>query len=84
MKKQEALDILELGSNASNSSVKSAYRRLASLHHPDKGGDSEKFKQCNEAYKLLIKITICEYCNGTGTQIIKKGLHQMKIKCAHC
>ncbi len=30
--------------------VKAAYRALATLHHPDHGGDVEKMKQINAAY----------------------------------
>ena len=33
--------------------IKKAYRRLALLHHPDRGGDQEKFKQIIEAYDIL-------------------------------
>ena len=31
------------------------YRRLAQKHHPDKGGDSEKFVKLTKAYHVLIK-----------------------------
>lgn len=31
-----------------------AYRRLAMEHHPDQGGDSEKFIELNEAYERLV------------------------------
>lgn len=33
--------------------VKKAFLKLAKEHHPDKGGDAEKFKQINEAYDIL-------------------------------
>jgi curved DNA-binding protein len=33
--------------------IKRAYRRLASQHHPDKGGNTEKFQQIEEAYRTL-------------------------------
>jgi curved DNA-binding protein len=33
--------------------VKKAYRKLASKHHPDKGGDPEQFKKIQEAYETL-------------------------------
>lgn len=33
--------------------LKKAFRRLASQHHPDKGGDPIKFKAVNEAYQTL-------------------------------
>lgn len=33
--------------------VKKAYRKLANKHHPDKGGNEEKFKEIKEAYELI-------------------------------
>ena len=33
--------------------IKQAYRRLASQHHPDKGGDTAKFQEIQEAYATL-------------------------------
>jgi DnaJ-class molecular chaperone len=33
--------------------IKRAYRRLASQHHPDKGGDTTKFQEIEEAYRTL-------------------------------
>ena len=38
-------DILSLEKTANESQIKKAYRKLAMKHHPDKGGDPEKFKQ---------------------------------------
>lgn len=33
--------------------IKKAYRKLASQHHPDKGGDKAKFQEIQEAYSTL-------------------------------
>lgn len=33
--------------------IKRAYRRLASQHHPDKGGDTARFQEIEEAYRVL-------------------------------
>jgi DnaJ homolog subfamily A member 2 len=33
--------------------IKKAYRRASLMHHPDKGGDPEKFKQIQHAYEVL-------------------------------
>lgn len=46
-------DTLGLTSDASEKDVKQAYRKLASKHHPDKGGDEEKFKEVQEAYERI-------------------------------
>lgn len=47
-------EILGVGKGASKDEIKSAYRKLAHQHHPDKkGGDEKKFKEINEAYQIL-------------------------------
>ncbi len=47
-------EILGVKKDASDEEVKKAYRRLAHQYHPDKpSGDSEKFKEINEAYQVL-------------------------------
>ena len=33
--------------------IKKAYRKMASAHHPDKGGDKEKFQEIQAAYETL-------------------------------
>lgn len=38
---------------ASADEIKRAYRRMASQHHPDKGGDKIKFQEVEEAYRIL-------------------------------
>lgn len=49
----ELYDILEIPTSASSGEIKKAYRKKALKHHPDKGGDVEKFKQINSAYEIL-------------------------------
>lgn len=45
--------ILGVEKNASGDEIKKAFRKLAHQHHPDKGGDPEKFKEINEAFQVL-------------------------------
>jgi hypothetical protein len=45
--------ILGLPDFASIEEVKKAFRELAKKHHPDRGGDPEKFKKILKAYKIL-------------------------------
>ena len=44
---------LGINKTAGQDEIKKAYRRLASQHHPDKGGDTAKFQQIEEAYRIL-------------------------------
>ena len=46
-------DILGVSKSASQDEIKTAFRKKAHEHHPDKGGDAEKFKEYNEAYQIL-------------------------------
>jgi molecular chaperone DnaJ len=44
---------LGVSKTATSDEIKKAFRKLALKHHPDKGGDAEKFRQINEAYQTL-------------------------------
>lgn len=44
---------LGVNSTASQDEIKKAYRKLASQHHPDKGGDTAKFQELQTAYNTL-------------------------------
>lgn len=46
-------DTLGLNKDATFDEIKKAYRKLALVHHPDKSGNTEKFKEINEAYEIL-------------------------------
>lgn len=53
MAKKDYYQILGVAKNASPDEIKKAFRRLAVLHHPDRGGDEARFKEINEAYEVL-------------------------------
>lgn len=46
-------ETLGVGKDASSDEIKKAFRRLASQHHPDKGGDTAKFQEIQAAYDVL-------------------------------
>lgn len=54
MAKKDYYDTLGVPKGASDEDIKTAFRKLAHKHHPDKtGGDDSKFKEINEAYQTL-------------------------------
>lgn len=46
-------EILGVPEKATAEEIKRAYRKLASQHHPDKGGDKAKFQEIQTAYDTL-------------------------------
>jgi DnaJ-class molecular chaperone len=44
---------LNIDKNATADDIKKAYRKMASKHHPDKGGSKEEFQKIEEAYRTL-------------------------------
>ena len=44
---------LGVAKNATPDEIKKSYRKLASKHHPDKGGDTATFQKIEEAYRIL-------------------------------
>ena len=57
MSKRDYYEILGVARTATDQEIKSAYRRLAVLHHPDKNPNNaaaeDKFKEAAEAYTVL-------------------------------
>lgn len=46
-------DALGLARGCTAEQVRAAYRRLALIHHPDRGGDRARFESICEAYRVL-------------------------------
>ena len=57
MTKRDYYDVLGVNKSASADQIKTAYRKLAVKHHPDKNkgnkDSEEKFKEASEAYHIL-------------------------------
>jgi len=53
MSSKSLYDILNVTKNNTCTEIKKAYLKLARTHHPDKGGDQEKFKEITQASEIL-------------------------------
>jgi len=46
-------DVLGIGKDADEKTIKKAYRKLCLKHHPDKGGNEKTFQEINAAHEIL-------------------------------
>lgn len=66
-------ELLGVDPNASETELKKAHRKLALKHHPDKGGDPERFKEINEAYDVLRDGEKRKIYDQYGEEAMKEG-----------
>lgn len=72
--------VLGLSPGASEEEVKKAYRKLASKHHPDKGGDTAKFQEIQAAYEAITSGKANQYDSRNFHEFGQNGfndLHEM-------
>ena len=50
---RDLYEVLGVSKGAETSEIRTAYKQLAKEHHPDKGGDPEKFKELSQAHEVL-------------------------------
>jgi DnaJ-class molecular chaperone len=62
----QAADVLGIELPTEMRIAKKAYRNLAMLFHPDKGGDPEKFREIEAAYRLIGESP--EHLTGAGDE----------------
>jgi len=67
MSDKDLYSVLGVSRNADISEIRSAYKQLAKEHHPDKGGDPEKFKEISQAHEVLSSEDRRKMYDMTGT-----------------
>jgi hypothetical protein len=53
--REQALAVLGLGDPVDGPTIKRRYRALAMCHHPDRGGDPERFRAVRRAFEVLVR-----------------------------
>ncbi len=77
MAKRDYYEVLGVGKDASEQDIKSAYRRLAMKHHPDRNPDDakaeERFKEASEAAEVLLDKEKRAAYNQFGHEAVQGG-----------
>lgn len=63
---RKAYLILGLEEGTSVDVCKKEYRRLSLIHHPDRGGDAEKFSQLTDAFETIKQAHQVGMLNGVS------------------
>jgi curved DNA-binding protein CbpA len=63
-------EVLGVAKDATAAQIKSAYRKLVKVHHPDKGGDEEQFRKITQAYEVLSNANRREKYDATGDDTV--------------
>lgn len=83
--KEQALSVLGLSSDASDTEIQATVRRLLQANHPDRpGGDMEVFHSVNAAKQFLQKTKLCQNCGGLKVTKIKQGRATVLVPCEVC
>lgn len=66
-------EVLGVSKDATSKEIKKAFRDLCKIHHPDKGGEEEKFQELDKAYQILINKELREkYDQGESMDSIQE------------
>ena len=49
-------EVLGIKKEANEKEIKNAYKSMARIHHPDSGGDAERFKKVREAFDKALEV----------------------------
>jgi DnaJ homolog subfamily A member 2 len=84
----KCFEVLGLAPMATPDEVKQAWRRLAGVHHPDRGGDPSEFDRLRKLYGEALAVAeapkTCTKCGGSGKIRRVNGWASIDIPCDHC
>lgn len=84
----KAFQTLGLPDMATPEEVKAKWRKLAMIHHPDRGGNVVEFNEIRKAYKVALDEASqpkpCSGCNGTGKTTVAHGFSSVEVVCQSC
>ena len=69
-------EILGITKTVTEQEIKKIYKKLAIKHHPDRGGDQEKFKEIAAAYEVLIDKDKRQIYDQFGEEGLKQHMQQ--------
>jgi len=65
--------VLGVEKHATEREIKNAFRKAAKLHHPDMGGDAEKFKEVEKAKQILLDPQKRKLYDRYGVKGVERG-----------
>lgn len=68
-------ELLGVEKNATQREIKRAWRKAAKIHHPDRGGDEETYKKCEQANDILGDEEKRRLYDQGGLEAVKNGGH---------
>jgi curved DNA-binding protein CbpA len=72
-------EVLGVKRDADGATIRKAYKSLASAHHPDKGGDVERFQEIKHAYETLKRDESRKRYDETGESGMEPSLDQKAV-----
>ena len=73
MSNRNLYSVLGVSKDADTSEIRTSYKQLAKEHHPDKGGDPEKFKELSQAHEILSDASKRRHYDMTGSISEQQG-----------
>ncbi len=84
----KCFNLLTLPDTATPDQVRTRWRELALVYHPDRGGDATRFAELSAAYQKALAHALkprpCEACSGSGLTTVTHGFTTARVLCVAC